>query len=137
MVDRLTDPFGARSKLETPAGPVHIYRLDRLAELGLADLDRLPFSLRVWLEGLLRQCNGREITEDHVRNLACWDASAPGAGELPFKPARVVLQDFTGVPAVVDLAALRSAMHRLGRDPGRISPQVPVGPGHRPLGAGG
>jgi len=105
---------------------VDFFRLERVAELGLAELDRLPYAIRVWLEGLLRQCNGREITEDHVRNLAGWDAGAPGNTELPFRPARVLLQDFTGVPAVVDLAALRSAMHRLGGDPGRINPQVPV-----------
>lgn len=120
------DPFGARATLETAAGPVSIYRLERLAELGLADLGRLPFSIRVWLEGLLRQCNGQEITEAHVENLAKWNARSLGSAELPFKPARVLLQDFTGVPAVVDLAALRSAMHRLGGDPGCITPQVPV-----------
>ncbi|MFN2241450.1 MAG: aconitate hydratase, partial [Anaerolineae bacterium] len=93
------DPFGARDILETMSGPVTIYRLDRLAELGLADLERLPFSIRVWLEGLLRKCNGREITEAHVRQLADWNALSPGSAELPFKPARVLLQDFTGVPA--------------------------------------
>jgi aconitate hydratase len=120
------NPFAAHTVLETPAGPVTIYRLERLAELGLADLDRLPFSIRVWLEGLLRQCNGREITEVHVERLARWNAASPGSAELPFKPARVLLQDFTGVPAVVDLAALRSAMHRLDGDPRRINPQVPV-----------
>jgi aconitate hydratase len=120
------DPFEARSMLETASGPVGIYRLERLLELGLAALDRLPFSIRVWLEGLLRQCDGREITEEHVKNLASWDARLPGSAELPFKPVRVILQDFTGVPAVVDLAALRSAMRRMGGDPGRINPQVPV-----------
>jgi aconitate hydratase len=120
------DPFAARTTLETVAGPVTIYRLGRLAELGLADLERLPYAIRIWLEGLLRQVNGREITEAHVRSLAAYHAADPGAAELPFQPARVVLQDFTGVPAVVDLAALRSAMHRLGGDPNRINPQVPV-----------
>ena len=122
----IVDPFDARDILETSTGPVTIYRLDRLEELGLTALERLPFSIRVWLEGLLRQCNGREITEAHVRQLAAWEASSPGSAELPFKPARVLLQDFTGVPAVVDLAALRSAVHRLGGDPKRINPQVPV-----------
>jgi aconitate hydratase len=120
------DPFGARSVLETAFGPVDIYRLERLAELGLAELDRLPYAIRIWLESLLRQVNGRDVTEEHVKGLARWDARAPGSAELPFKPARVILQDFTGVPAVVDLAALRSAMHRLGGDPSRINPQVPV-----------
>jgi aconitate hydratase len=126
MSQAASDPFGARARLETTAGPVTVYRLQRLVELGLADLDRLPYSIRVWLESLLRQCNGCEISEQHVRNLAAWNARNPGSAELPFKPARVVLQDFTGVPAVVDLAALRSAMSRLGGDPGRINPQVPV-----------
>jgi len=105
---------------------VTFYRLERLAELGLADLDRLPFSVRIWLEGLLRLCNGQEVTESHVRDLAAWNARGPGSGELPFMPARVLLQDFTGVPAVVDLAALRSAVHRLGGDPTRINPRIPV-----------
>jgi aconitate hydratase len=105
---------------------VAIYRLDRLTELGLAELERLPYSIRVWLEGLLRQCNGWEITEEQVKSLARWDAESPGTAEIPFKPARVILQDFTGVPAVVDLAALRSAMYRMGGDPARINPQVPV-----------
>jgi aconitate hydratase len=120
------DPFGARATLNTVAGPVDYYRLGRLAEAGLATVERLPYSIRVWLEGLLRQCDGRAITEAHVENLARWQAASPGSSELPFKPARVVLQDFTGVPAVVDLAALRAAMHRLGGDPSRINPQVPV-----------
>ena len=120
------DPYGARDKLATSSGPVTFYRLRRLEELGLTDLERLPFSIRIWLEGLLRLCNGREVTEAHVRQLAAWDAESPGSGELPFMPARVLLQDFTGVPAVVDLAALRSAVHRLGGDPARITPQVPV-----------
>jgi aconitate hydratase len=126
MKGRMIDPLNARSVLNTSAGPVTAYRLDRLEELGLASLNELPFCIRVWLESLLRQCDGAEVTPDHVRNLAAWDAASPGSAELPFKPARVVLQDFTGVPAVVDLAALRSAMHRLGGDPNRINPQVPV-----------
>ena len=120
------DFFGARAVLEIGSGPVSIYRLDRLAGLGLTELGHLPFCIRVWLESLLRQCNGWEVTEAHVENLAQWNAKSPGSAELPFKPARVILQDFTGVPAVVDLAALRSAMHRLGGDPRRINPQVPV-----------
>ncbi len=126
MTRTTSDPFGARTTIETDAGAVAIYRLGRLQELGLTDLSRLPYAIRVWLEGLLRQCNGREITEDHVKNLAGWNPQSPGSAELPFTPSRVVLQDLTGVPAVVDLAALRSAMHRLGGDPERINPQVPV-----------
>ena len=126
MINKPVDAFGARTTLETASGPVRIYRLGRLAELGLADLERLPFSIRIWLESVLRQCNDWETTQDHVKSLARWDGRSPGSAELPFKPARVVLQDFTGVPAVVDLAALRSAMARFGGDPSRINPQVPV-----------
>jgi len=126
MARTTSDPFGARTTIETAAGAVGIYHLGRLEELGLANQSRLPYTIRVWLEGLLRECNGREITEKHVRNLAGWTAKSPGSAELPFKPSRVILQDLTGVPAVVDLAALRSAMHRMGGDPGRINPQVPV-----------
>ncbi len=126
MTQSTLDAFGARAVLDTAAGPVAVYRLDRLAEQGIARLDRLPFTLKVWLEGLLRQCNGREITEAHVVNLAHWSSRAPGSVEVPFRPARVILQDFTGVPAVVDLAAMRSAVDRLGGDARRIDPQVPV-----------
>ncbi|NLF14905.1 MAG: aconitate hydratase AcnA [Anaerolineaceae bacterium] len=120
------DPFGARTTLDTAYGPVGMVRLGRLTELGMQGIDRLPFSIRVWLEGLLREVNGREITEAHVESLVGWRADDPGKRELPFKPARVVLQDFTGVPVVVDLAAMRSAMDRLGGDPDRINPRVPV-----------
>ncbi|MGQ9600247.1 MAG: aconitate hydratase AcnA [Anaerolineae bacterium] len=126
MITRKFDPFGVRAVLETAMGPVHFYRLERLTELGLTDLDHLPISLRIWLESLLRQCNGVEISEIHVERLADWGTQAPGSVELPFKPARVILQDFTGVPAVVDLAALRSAIYRMGGDPKRINPQIPV-----------
>jgi len=122
----MADAFGAQSTLETVLGRVQIYRLQRLEELGVAHLDLLPFCIRIWLESLVRQCNGREITEAHVLNLARWDARSPGSSELPFRPARVLLQDFTGVPALVDLAAMRAALHRLGGVPVRINPQIPV-----------
>ncbi len=126
MTARASDPFGARSTLDLAAGEVSFYRLSRLEELGLLDLERLPYTNRVWLEMLLRRCNGRDVTEAHVANLASWDGSVPPAGELPFMPARVLLQDFTGVPVVVDLAALRAAVDRFGGDPRTINPQVPV-----------
>ncbi|MGF1505561.1 MAG: aconitate hydratase AcnA, partial [Anaerolineae bacterium] len=119
------DPFGARDVLETPNGPVTIYRLDVLEEQGLGSISRLPFSIKVLLEAALRQLDGFEITEDDVKNIAAWDAENPHDVEIPYKPARVILQDFTGVPSVVDLAALRSAMGRLGGNPARINPQVP------------
>jgi len=123
---RKIDPFGARQVLETSQGPVGIYRLARLEELGIGRLGDLPFSIRVLLESALRSCDGFQVTEQDVKNLAAWKAMAPAAMEIPFKPARVVLQDFTGVPAIVDLAAMRSAMRRLGGDPKKINPLIPV-----------
>ncbi|MBI4227137.1 MAG: aconitate hydratase, partial [Candidatus Omnitrophica bacterium] len=119
------DPFGARTVLPTPRGPVHIYRLQALAGAVGASLDHLPFSLRVLLENLLRQVDGFRVTADDVARLAGWQAQTPAGVELPFMPARVVLQDFTGVPCLVDLAALRAALARAGGDPARINPLVP------------
>ena len=118
--------FGARDRFETGSGPAYYYRLAKLQEDGLADVDRLPFSIKVLLESLLRNENGYDVTADDVKRLAAYDPAAPAEFEIPFKPARVVLQDFTGVPAVVDLAALRSAMKRMGGDPQQINPLVPV-----------
>ncbi len=123
---RKVDPFGARDTFDSGQGPVGIYRLERLEQAGLGQISRLPFSIRLLLEAVLRNCDGYEVTEDDVRHLAAWDAASPAKLEIPFKPARVVLQDFTGVPAVVDLAAMRSAMKRLGGDPKKINPLIPV-----------
>ncbi|MDF1523895.1 MAG: aconitate hydratase AcnA, partial [Trueperaceae bacterium] len=120
------DSFGARATFETGSGPAYYYRLAKLQEDGLADVDRLPFSIKVLLESLLRNENGYDVTAEDVKRLAAYDPAAPAEFEIPFKPARVVLQDFTGVPAVVDLAALRSAMKRMGGDPQAINPLVPV-----------
>ena len=125
-VARTMDPFQARDTFDTGAGRAGIYRLRKLEELGLCKVERLPFSIRVMLEAALRNCDGYEVTEDDVRNLAGWNAAKPAVVEIPFKPARVVLQDFTGVPCVVDLAAMRSAMQRLGGDPKKINPLIPV-----------
>ena len=108
------------------AGELRYYRLNRLTELGIGHLDKLPFSIKVLLESCLRNADNFEVTEDDVKGLAAWNAPKPKNVELPFKPARVILQDFTGVPAVVDLAAMRSAMKRAGGDPQRINPLVPV-----------
>jgi aconitate hydratase len=118
------DALGARSKLQTRSGDVTIYRLDALEKRGFS-VERMPFSLKVLLESLLRNCDGYVITEDGVEKLARWQ---PGIEpfEIAFMPARVLLQDFTGVPAVVDLAAMRSAMARLGGDPKKINPLIPV-----------
>jgi aconitate hydratase len=122
----VNDPFNARNTIETDKGPVSIYRLDALEHAGLGDVARLPYSIKVLLESALRNLDGFSVTEEHVKALARWHALDGGDHEIPFKPARVILQDFTGVPVVVDLAALRSAMTRLGGDPSRINPHVPV-----------
>ena len=119
-------PFGSRSSLATPMGPVDVFRLDALLRAGVAGVDRLPYSMRVILEAALRTTDGFVVTEDDVLGLARWNAAAPAAVEVPFSPARVVLQDFTGVPCIVDLAAMRDAMKRLGGDPKKINPLVPV-----------
>ncbi len=121
---RSLDPFGAVGTLETKGGPVRVFRLPKLAEAGLGAIDRLPYSVRVLLESALRSVNGRQVTEEDVKRLAGWQPRTDVRTEIPFKPGRVVLQDFTGVPAVVDLAALRSAMKRLGGDPKKINPHV-------------
>jgi aconitate hydratase len=120
------DIFGARSTLTSSAGPAVIYRLDRLERAGHGHISRLPFSIRVLLENLLRHCGGGQVKEEDVEVLALWNAKSPAPREIPFKPSRVILQDFTGVPAVVDLAAMRDAMRFLGGDPGRINPLIPV-----------
>lgn len=123
---RLTDPFGARDTFRAPQGQLGIYRLSKLEKDGIAPVSKLPFSIRVLLEAVLRNCDGYQVTEADVRNLANWNAAKPAELEVPFKPARVVLQDFTGVPAVVDLAAMRDAMKLLGGDPKKINPLIPV-----------
>ena len=120
------DPFSARDSFDTGSGTAGIYRLARLEEQGLGDMANLPYSIRVLLEAVLRNCDGYVVTEDDVQNLAGWQAASPAKAEIPFKPSRVVLQDFTGVPAIVDLAAMRSAMHRLGGDPSKVNPLIPV-----------
>jgi aconitate hydratase len=121
------DVFGARGTIETSHGKVVLYRLSALGKAGLAPaLDRMPFSIKVLLEAVLRCLDGELVTETDVRSLARWNAPAPADVELPFMPARVVLQDFTGVPSVVDLAAMRAAVKRLGGDPRKINPLVPV-----------
>ncbi len=120
------DSFGSKDNLQTAIGEVGLFRLDALAREGVGDPSRLPLSIKVLLEALLRNENGHEVTRDDVQTLARYNPAAPEAVEIPFSPARVILQDFTGVPAVVDLAALRSAMARMGGDPQRINPQIPV-----------
>ena len=123
---RLTDPFGARSTFRAPQGEMGIYRLSQLEKSGVGNVSQLPFSIRILLEAVLRNCDGYQVSEEDVSNLAKWNAAKPAELEIPFKPARVVLQDFTGVPAVVDLAAMRDGMSALGGDPKKINPLIPV-----------
>ncbi len=119
----MSDQFNTRGTFDTGSGEAVIYRIN---ELGIDNVAKLPFSIKILLENALRNLDGREVSEEDVRNLANWDARNYNAVEIPFKPARVILQDFTGVPAVVDLAALRSAMQRMGGDPQKINPVIPV-----------
>jgi aconitate hydratase len=120
------NPFGVRAAMQTMAGTVEIHRLNKLAKDGIGHVDRLPFSIKILLENVLRHVGSGIASHDDVAVLASWDPKAPQQRELPFLPARVVLQDFTGVPVLVDLAAMRSAMVRLKGDPRKINPLVPV-----------
>ena len=122
----LQDPFGARTPLPGSTEPVYLYRLQKLEESGVGSVSRLPFSIKVLLEAVLRQVDGFEVTQEDVVRLANWDPANTAMIELPYKPARVILQDFTGVPAVLDLAAMRDAMARMGGDPQRVNPEIPV-----------
>ena len=121
----MKNPFNALDTLRVGNEAYRIYRLDALEKAKLVALKRLPFSIRILLEAALRQCNEREITADDVRSIAGWSPRGNRPG-IPFLPSRVIMQDFTGVPAVVDLAAMRSAVARLGGDPRKINPLVPV-----------
>ena len=120
------DAFGVRQPVATPTGTVDVYRLDALASKLGVDLAKLPFSIRVLLEAAVRTCDDYQVTQDDVKRLARWQATGAEPVELPFKPARVILQDLTGVPCVVDLAAMREAVSRMGADPKKINPLVPV-----------
>src|SRR5690242_5049986 len=119
-----TNAFGAIDTLQLTSGPVTIHRLSALQKQGVADIDKLPFSIRVLLENVLRHAGNGVVTDRHVAAVGAWKPKPGTSLELPFMPARVVLQDFTGVPCVVDLAAMRDAMVRLNGDPDRINPLV-------------
>ncbi|MEO7665538.1 MAG: aconitase family protein, partial [Dehalococcoidia bacterium] len=119
------DPFGARRSLETSGGTVQYYAIQAL-ERRAGDTQRLPYSLRILIENLLRRCDGQIVTEDDVASLAAWKPGGQQASELQFLPSRVLLQDFTGIPVVADLAALRSGMARKGLDPERVNPELLV-----------
>ncbi|PIE19183.1 MAG: aconitate hydratase AcnA [Proteobacteria bacterium] len=118
----MSDKFGTKTKLMTGGGVYDVYDVNALT--GYGDIDRLPYSIKVLLESVLRNHDGFVVTDDHVAALAGYDANNVGDQEIAFKPGRVVLQDFTGVPAIVDFAALRSAMARLGGDTDKVNPLI-------------
>jgi aconitate hydratase len=117
-----TDSWKTRAMLKVGGSEFAIHRLDALGPRAA----RLPFSLKVLLENLVRREDGRQVTREHIESVLAWDAKRTPEREIPFMPARVLLQDFTGVPAVVDLAAMRDAVRRLGADPARINPLQPA-----------
>ncbi len=118
------DPFGCIRTFEHGGETYKMADLTVLEDEGLVDLDTLPVSIRVLLEAVVRNVDGEDVTEEHVRNAASWEPDVPEV-DVPFQPSRVVLQDLTGVPAVVDLAALRSTADRKGKDPAIVEPEVP------------
>ena len=120
------DPFGARTSLETKSGKLDYFRLSVLEEASEAKLEGIPITVKVLLENLLRTSGTEHASVDEVNSLAVWGQKPIEDREFPFSPSRVILQDFTGVPAVVDLAAMRSAMEREGGDPSKVDPLVPV-----------
>ena len=118
------DTYDARATLETAAGPVDYYRLGALEEAGIVNLAKMPYSIRVLLENVLRHTADGIASDEDVRRVASWSPTSPPDGAIPYMPGRLVFQDFTGVPAIVDLAAMRSAMADRGADPSRINPVV-------------
>lgn len=127
MSKRLNNPFNSLQTLTTQDGRRgYFYSLPALEAAGLGDIKRLPVSIRMVLESVLRSCDGKRITEDEVKTLASWNAKKPSLDEIPFVVSRIVLQDFTGVPLLVDLASMRDAVSDAGGDPSIIDPLVPV-----------
>jgi aconitate hydratase len=118
----MSDPFSTRRSFRNGS----LYSLPALEEQGLGRISRLPVSIRIVLESVLRNCDGQRVREEDVKTLAAYDAANPSKSEIPFVVSRIVLQDFTGVPLLVDLAAMRDAVARLGRDAALIEPLVPV-----------
>ncbi|UCE08502.1 MAG: aconitate hydratase, partial [bacterium] len=123
---KMQNSFATLNKIKIEGKEFDFFNLNKLEKDRTGRVDKLPFSIKILLESILRNENGVEVTQQDVMNLANWDAKNVKKEEIPFMPARVVLQDFTGVPAVVDLAALRSAAVRLGGDPQKVNPQIPV-----------
>ena len=126
MAQKYRDSFGTRQVLKVADQSYDIFRLDRLDKAGFGNVAHLPVSLKVLLENLLRQEDNHHVNKADIEALATWDPKAKPSKEIAFMPARVLMQDLTGVPAVVDLAAMREAMKRLGGDPKKINPLAPV-----------
>lgn len=126
MQQQRNDTFSAQAVYRRKDFQFRIWRLDALEKQGFGVSDRLPYSIRVLLENLLRKEDGRFVKPEHIESLARWHPVNPSPGEIPYLPARVLLQDFTGVPVVVDLAAMREAFRQWGGDPSRINPEIPV-----------
>ena len=122
----MLNSFATRASLRAGAQDVDIFRLEALEKSGVGNVSRLPFCLKILLENLLRNEDGRSVKKDDIENLARWDPASPDRKEIAFRPARVLLQDFTGVPAVADFAGMRDAMARMGGDPRKINPLQPV-----------
>ena len=120
------DSFQTRTALTVGGETVHYYSLTALARAGFSGVERLPYSLKILLENLLRREDNAFVKGDDIRALASWDPRTPGEKEISFMPARVLLQDFTGVPCVVDLAAMRDGIVALGGDPDKVNPLQPV-----------
>jgi aconitate hydratase len=125
MGQAMANSFNALGELKVGDHKFRLFRLDAVSKAGF-DVARLPYSLKILLENLLRNEDGTSVTADDIQGLASWDAKAIPSREIAFRPSRVLLQDFTGVPAIVDLAAMRDAMERMGGDPARINPLQPV-----------
>ncbi|MBV9120186.1 MAG: aconitate hydratase, partial [Chloroflexi bacterium] len=122
MEHQAADEFGARARLSTRAGEVLLYRLDKVG----ANISRLPFTIRILLENLLRRLDNFTVYPEDIRSLATWGPAQTSERVVAFLPGRVLMQDLTGIPAVVDLAAMRAAVATLGGDPARINPQAPT-----------
>src|SRR5687767_8721758 len=126
MAHKHVDSFGARKPLKVDSASYAIFRLDQLEKAGFKNVSRLPVSLKVLLENLLRQEGNHHVDDADIEALADWDPKAKPEKEIAFMPARVLMQDLTGVPAIVDLAVMREAMKRFGGDPKKINPLAPV-----------
>ena len=123
---RSVDSFKSRTTLDVAGASIDIFRLDAVNSAGHGDIRRLPYSIRVLLENLLRCEDGKTVTKADIEAVASWNPAAAPSSEIAFRPARVLLQDFTGVPVVVDLAAMRDQFAKMGGDPARINPLEPV-----------